>query len=668
MKLVSELTLGKRLPDVIYLHRSALEYIADELSKFTYLIAKAGQIDDEHWNVVKYYRKDFRLSYLHYPLFFDDSYPALERSSTVDLRSTTKREMDYSKAENPPILHRKELFVHPDHPEYENFITLTQEGETAGLYENHKIIGFRDSWYRLINQSGYALVDGRLFRQAALQTGDQAQVDRHKTAIQRHSLSAPMKSLSKHGYLDGTFSVFDYGCGLGDDLCELEAHGIDVAGWDPAHRPDADIFSADIVNIGFVINVIEDREERIEALMRAYELAGKVLVISAMLASDSFIQRFRPYKDGVITSRNTFQKYYAQSELQAFIEQTLEENAIAIAPGIYYVFRDKLQEQSFLSNRQLRHHQWKQLTQRPVNSLSKMQVLIGQNTELCERFWQVCLELGRLPASDEFEGYANIVEVFGSSKRLFDVLNAGAASLDFELSKAMKKDDLIVYFALALFGKRKPYTRLADGLKRDVKALFGTYKEVQERARHALFEVSDVQKIYSACKTAYENLSASVMDEQHSLTIHRGFLEELPQILRIYVGCAVQLYGELDEVSLIKIHIQSGKVSLMVYDEFDESPLPLLLERIKIKMRDQDVDFFDYVDGYAPQPLYLKSKLIDSSFSYYEKQMSFDRRLQRLVPSIQGLLGPGNIELQRLLAEQGKVAKGYRFYSIKKTG
>ena len=41
----------------------------------------------------------------------------------------------------------------------------------------------------------------------------------------------------------------------------------------------------------------------------------------------------------------------------------------------------------------------------------------------------------------------------------------------------------------------------------------------------------------------------------------------------------------------------------MGYENFDDSPLPLLKERIKVKLGQQAVDFFDYVDEYSPQPL-----------------------------------------------------------------
>ncbi|WP_210397384.1 DNA phosphorothioation-associated putative methyltransferase [Motiliproteus sediminis] len=661
--LIKNLKGGKQLPDATYLHTTLLEDIASELHEFVQRITQAVKIDPDSWNVLKCYKRDFRISLLHYPQFFDDAYPALARSTTIDLKSKTIRHNDYQNSDNPPILHRKELFIPASHPEHINFCAITEEGEAAGLYENARLIGFQKSWERLVEQHGYTLIDGRLFRSAALTpASDDPTVDRHKTAIPRQGLSAPMKALAKHGYLSGEHSVFDYGCGLGDDLRELEAHGIDATGWDPAHRPDADIFSADIVNLGFVINVIEDRDERIEALLRAYELADKVLVVSAMLASDSHIQKFQPYKDGVLTSRNTFQKYYAQSELQAFIEQTLEESAIAVGPGIFYVFRDKLQEQAFFARKQRRHHQWRQLSHRPTRSASKTQRLLEEHHELCESFWHTCLELGRLPATDEFDRAQFIIDTFGSPKRLFNALNKKENQSDFTSSVAARKEDMIIALALAHFSKRKPYTRLSDGFKRDIKALFSNYTEALTLGKEALYEVADTTLIQQACEEAHQQLPASFLSPDHSLTLHAKFLERLPRILRIYVGCATQLYGDVDEVDLIKIHIRSGKVSLMVYEGFNNSPLPLLKERIKIKMREQGVDFFDYVDEFRPQPLYNKSLLIDESFDDFNKQTSFDRQLRKRV-LVEELIGPSADELTQALDNQNTEIKGYRFFS-----
>lgn len=597
-QLVKQVKVGKVLPDSVYLHKDAFTALPAVLSKFVRVVASALKVADDQWNIVKLSRQDFRLSLLHYPDFYSDPYPTLQQSVTVDLRKLQHRVTRYDEHDNPPILHRKELFILPEHPEYENFCMITQEGEAAGLYDNPRMIGFKGSWQRLIAKHGYELVDGRLFRSSALYSPEEdPSIDRHKTALVRHELSAPMKTLAKHGFLQGDYSIFDYGCGRGDDLRELEAHGLDAIGWDLNFRPDADKVSSDIVNIGFVINVIEDRDERLDALLGSWELTQKLLVVSAMLANESYIAQFQPYKDGVITSRNTFQKYYNQSELKEFIETTLDENAIAIGPGIYYVFRDKNLEQQFQQNRQKRHYEWRHLTAPEPVSESQARLLFTQHQPLFEAFWKCCLNLGRLPAEDEFEQYQQLTEVAGSPKKAFRLVSKWYNQDELEQAAAMRKEDLLVYFALAQFQKHKGYAQQPDVLKRDIKAFFGNYNVALIQAKELLFSIADTGIIEQACLEIAEKVNGKLVYEEdipHSLIIEKSYLNDLPAILRVYVGSALQLYGDIDDVHEIKIHITSGKVTLLTYSDWGKTNTPMLCERVKIDMTYQRVDIFRY--------------------------------------------------------------------------
>lgn len=626
--LVKQIAVGKELPDAVYFHKDAFDMSPEPLVKVIVNIAKALKIEESDWNLVKVFKKDFRISLLNYPDFFEDSYPCLTKSVNIDLTKLKHRVTDYSEADNPPILHRKETMVPPDHKYYETFKMLTEEGEAAGLYENSRIIGFKNSWLRLIKKNGYELVDGRLFRSSAIHaTKDEKEIDRHKTALVRHELSAPMKSLAKHSFLNGDYAIFDYGCGRGDDLRELEAHGLDAIGWDPNFKPDTDKLVSDIVNIGYVINVIEDQDERIEAVMGAWELTNRLMVVSAMLASESYLEQFTPYKDGVITSRNTFQKYFNQAELKTYIESIVECEAIAVAPGIYYVFKDRELEQQFLKNRNKRHYQWQHKTAPVPTSEENKRLLFSKNAELLESFWIVCLGFGRCPANDEFSRSSEIAEVIGSNKKAFKLVSDWYDIDEFETSAKMRKEDLTLYFALELFGKRKPYTQQPEDLKRDIKAFFGNYSTAQYEAKELLFSIANIEMIMDECLLATKYLPASKLDyendQPHSLTFHKKFLDMLSPTLRIYVHAGLQLYGELDDIQLIKIHITSGKLTLLGYSGFDDCPLPQLTERVKIKMAVQDVDFFDYINELKRPVLLDKIKYIDKSFSDFEKQKAF---------------------------------------------
>lgn len=436
-------------------------------------------------------------------------------------------------------------------------------------------------------------------------------IERHKTALSRDNLSVPLFLIAQRGYLNGDYTVLDYGCGKGDDLRELEEHGVDCIGWDPAHRPDVDLEASDIVNLGFVINVIEDKEERVETLRKAYSYTKKLLIVSAMLGNESVYERFKPYRDGVITSRNTFQKYFFQGELQQFIESTLEDNAIALGPGVFAIFKDKLKEQRYLLERQRTRHQWRQFSSRPPKMIDKIKAkgLFDKHRSLFEDFWYTCLDLGRLPANDEFEQHIQLSQVIGSHSKAFYLCLQYFDSNQFKQAQQERTDDLLVYFALSFFKKRNVYARMPQSLQRDIKAFFGKYTEARDQGKALLFSVSEAQVIYGACVQAHKELPASQLNGQHDLIFHKQYLNQCPKALRVYIGCATQLYGELDNINLIKAHIKSGKVSLMVYDDWEKEK-PLLKERIKIKLREQDIDFFDYYGPYDPPPLEDKQVFI----------------------------------------------------------
>src|SRR5205085_2882765 len=99
------------------------------------------------------------------------------------------------------------------------------------------------------------------------------------------------------------------------------------------------------------INVIEDPAERAEALRRAWALAKSVLIVAARPDWEGRNVPGRGYGDGILTSKGTFQKFFTQEELRAWIDGVVGVRSVAAAPGIFYVFRDDVRAQSFLAAR-----------------------------------------------------------------------------------------------------------------------------------------------------------------------------------------------------------------------------------------------------------------------------------------------------------------------------
>jgi hypothetical protein len=55
-----------------------------------------------------------------------------------------------------------------------------------------------------------------------------------------------------------------------------------------------------------------------------------------------------------------------------------------------------------------------------------------------------------------------------------------------------------------------------------------------------------------------------------------------------------------------------------------------MLERVKIKLREQDVEFYAYGDDYPPPYLYWKSRFLNEEDPSYPDQLAFDEALDGL--------------------------------------
>ncbi len=353
--------------------------------------------------------------------------------------------MGYADSFNPPILHRKELLLPSDDPQREVCAALTAAAEAIGLFDEPTLIGYGRQWQALVREKGYR-IEGYALLPLGNDECDLAAVDEHDrrhigwqasrqlTALVRYGLSAPVQSLARCGFLDGRYRIFDYGCGRGDDVRGLRENGLNASGWDPFYAPDNPIGAADIVNLGFVINVIEDFDERVRALTRAWSLAERLLVVSVMLANQND-PRGERFRDGVMTQRGTFQKYFSQSEIKAFLEQFLDEEAIPVAPGVLYVFRDKDAEQRFLVDRyRSKSNRLREPSPRPRQREQRVRPDRGAERyrayrEPLDRLWDLWLTLGRKPDKSEVEDLVVLTEGFGSLPRALRFLRNAATWL-----------------------------------------------------------------------------------------------------------------------------------------------------------------------------------------------------------------------------------------------
>jgi hypothetical protein len=413
-----------------YAHSDAFAALsADDLTRLGAAESLAKIARTEHFNVARFGRSSDEVSLLNYPKFFEDAFPALLESWHVDLAASRVSYRTYQDSLTPPILHRKELMLAEGHPRRAEFEALTKAAETIGLFQDPTRIGFRETWLRLVRERGYQIAGHELIPIANDETttaSDESKINgssvaRHLTALVRHGFSAPVQALARYGLINSSVEVLDYGCGRGDDVRGLTANGIQAYGWDPHYAPDRPKREADIVNLGFVINVIENFDERTEALRTAYALARKVLAVAAMLASQATLPG-RPYRDGFVTSRNTFQKYYTQAQLAGFIADVLGDDPVPVSPGVFFVFRDKDLEQSFLAGRQrnatlLQRLERSESVRGRTPRADRIQFEYEANREAVDALWQTWLRLGREPDKTEIDQLEPLIQGFGSLPR-----------------------------------------------------------------------------------------------------------------------------------------------------------------------------------------------------------------------------------------------------------
>ncbi|MEK0082651.1 DNA phosphorothioation-associated putative methyltransferase [Benzoatithermus flavus] len=528
-------SVGKRVHGTLYLHQDALGTLGAEEQA---LVHEAGRLaGDFAWNVVKLDpERPGRVGLLRYEPFDAVPFPALLDSAAVDVRAGRVVRRSFQRSANPPILHRKELLLPEGHPDRERYAALTRSLERLGLFAGASRIGFRQAWEARLAAAAMRIEGHRLVEvltAPAAAPGD-TQVERHRTAIARDRLSAPMQALARHGLLVPERTVLDYGCGQGDDVRALLAGGFTATGWDPHFAPDAPREPADIVNLGFVLNVIEEPAERVEALRSAFALARQCLSVAVMLAGKSDTTGLQPYRDGFLTRRGTFQRYFRQEEIKAFVEEMLGEEAIATGPGIFLVFRDKLFEQRFLLGRQSRQPaaglalKLRPPRERPSADERDLAAL----RPLLEGLWRRMLELGRPADANELD--PELVEALhrapGGLRRAERLCGTLFDPQALTRAAAARKDDLRVYFALNLFDGRTRYTALPPELQRDVRAFFGSHAQVMEEARTLLFSVGEPAVIKAACEQAYDS-GLGWLEDEHALVLTTALVSRLPAAL-----------------------------------------------------------------------------------------------------------------------------------------
>jgi DNA phosphorothioation-associated putative methyltransferase len=117
---------------------------------------------------------------------------------------------------------------------------------------------------------------------------------------------------------------------------------------------------------------------------------------------------------------------------------------------------------------------------------------------------------------------------------------------------------MLVYMALARFGKRPALSQLPCGLWADIRAFFRTYVKACRQADDLLLQAGDASAIDEACRGS--PIGKLFPDD---LYVHKSAVDALGPLLRVYERCGRTYLGEVEGANLIKIHRRSGKISYL---------------------------------------------------------------------------------------------------------
>src|SRR5262249_36571014 len=148
--------------------------------------------------------------------------------------------------------------------------------------------------------------------------------------------------------------------------------------------------------------------------------------------------------------------------LRTYLEAQLETEAIPAGIGTFYLFKDEERRQQFLANKFRRREI---LPRRRI-----VELRLEEARQALEPMMEVIAVLGRVPDPVEFADAQQVIERFGSLKRAFAAIQRITGMETWEAIARRRREDILVYLALARFRRRPALSMLPVTLQRDMKA------------------------------------------------------------------------------------------------------------------------------------------------------------------------------------------------------
>ncbi|WP_317451380.1 DNA phosphorothioation-associated putative methyltransferase [Gordonia jinghuaiqii] len=421
---------------------------------------------------------------------------------------------------------------------------------------------------------------------------------RARTAIRRAGLSMPLRIALRDRLITPERTVLDYGCGRGEDVARLVHMQFDAKGWDPHYAPDGRRDPADAVMLTYVLNVIEDVEERIATLRRAWSLTKGVLAVSCRLVWERSQVTGQDRSDGVLTSRETFQHLFTTSELRHLVEGVTSARCISPTPGVVYVFRRDEERLAYLARQTITRHQWA-ISSDHASALAEVIAFAEAK--------------GRVPLLEEIPPKtAPLIAELTRTELTRAVQRAANPAL---LSEGTKRStmDTLLYLGISIFNGRPRLSDLPIPVQADIRHCFGSYKEACGRADRLLLKIRDDTYIRGAMSNSVGKLTAS------ALYTHRRAVSRMPVVLRLYEHCGSVAAGRPDDWNILKLDHRGRRVSWSSYPDFDRDPHPTLAWTFGVDMSTLESKHQTFVDRDNRPLLHRKEEFVGQDDPGYSK-------------------------------------------------
>lgn len=473
--------------------------------------------------------------------------------------------------------------------------------------KSHDSISNRDApncRYHHLLPSVQALKNGDGSR---MMTSPFAQVERHKAAIHRTTFGRPLRLALEAQVVEVGASVADYGCGYGDDVGRLRELGYQANGWDPYHAPETQLEASDLCYLGFVLNVIEIPNERVEVLRRAWALARQVLVVGALVTVDARgVGNTLPFGDGVVTRIGTFQKYFDQKELENLLRSTLEAEPVALGMGAFAVFRDPEAASRLLTKR----------LSRTIIAPSGEQfaALLSARRETLRPLVDFFLQRGRWPIKEERIPFQEVLKGLGRLERVVAALETDGQTLgiDFAGRKQQVREDLELTCALGRVRAVGKDPHLHSELRHELVCHYGTLRKAFNAGDQLLLSLGDMKHLRRLAA------GASIGKRMpEAIYLHQSAVSALPVALRLYLEVGRIFVGEVEGVNIYKLHLDRPAISFLSYPDFDTIAHPELKHSLHVDLQTFRMKFQVYENN--PPILHRKEQFVGEDYPQHAR-------------------------------------------------